>query len=151
MSRRSLPLTVLVFALPIAIVAVPPRHDRGWIDPVTGSMKTESSVLFITTSSDIKQSALERWISAHEGEYKNQWRFLHDTSRSALGTTFACGSTPEIYQLNASIELNEGFVRSATDATIAEFVRVMRGGTPEERKRAVGEACNIALDRISKD
>ena len=56
MSRRSLTLTALVFALPIAIVALPPRHDRGWIDPITGSMKTESSVLFITTSSDRARS-----------------------------------------------------------------------------------------------
>jgi hypothetical protein len=151
MSRRWLTLTVLVFALPIAIVIVPPRHDRAWIDPVTGSMKSESSVLFITISSEIKESALQRWIIAHEGQYKNQWRFLHDTSRSALGTTFACGSTPEIYPLNAGSELNESFVRSATDATIADFVRVMRDGTPEERKRAVGEACNVAPGEGSED
>jgi hypothetical protein len=151
MSRRSLILTGLVFALPIAIIAVPPRHDRGWIDPVTGSMKTESGVLFITISSDVQQSALERWIIAHEGQYKNQWQFLHDTSQSALATTFACGSTPEIYRLNAGDELNEGFVRSATDATIAEFVRVMRDGAPEDHKQAVDAACKIAFDAISKD
>jgi hypothetical protein len=154
MFRRSLIPIAVVIALLASLVVfnVPVQHNRGWIDPVTGSMKTESSLLFVTTSLEIKKSALERWIVVQAGQYVNDWRFLYDISRAVFGnvTAHACGLAPDIYALEAR-DLNDRFVSSATDEMITEFVRVMRNGTDSDRERAVDAACRIALDAMKNE
>ncbi|APW59057.1 hypothetical protein [Paludisphaera borealis] len=132
--------TILAFVLPV-------RSDHDWIDPVSGSMKFRTSLLFIPVKTRIEQSELERWIVAHEGAHVSQWRSLSDVASTISGQVIArgCNLSPAIHQFHVR-DLNTRFVRNATDAEIAEFVRVMRHGTRDEQAQAVDEASKI-LDR----
>lgn len=55
-----------------------------------------------------------------------------------------CGRTPEIYSLHMG-KLDARFVEVAADSEIAEFVRVMRTGTADEKRQAVEAACDKAI------
>jgi hypothetical protein len=144
MSSRWLKILALASGLVLAGI-LPYRSELGWIDPVTGSMKSQTRCFLVPTSTVVRTSALERWIIRHEGTYTSHWRFLHDTSSSVIyGRAHACGLGPEIYPLRAG-GLDDDFVRHASDARIAEFVRIMRAGTPAARERVVESACQEAL------
>jgi hypothetical protein len=144
MSRRWLTILVLVPGLLLA-GTLPYHSELGLIDPVTGSMKYQTQCFLVPVSTVVEQSAVERWIIRHEGGYTNSWRFLHDTSSAIVyGRAYACSLSPDIYLLHAG-KLNDDFVRRASDAEIAEFVRNMRAGTAAERKQAVESARDKVL------
>ena len=150
MPHRRLYLSIIISAVAIALFPLH-RNDLGWIDPVSGSTKHQIKLFGVSVSTVIEQSTLERWIVDHEGRYTNDWRFLHDTSSHLVyGKTYACGMTPEIYSLSKS-ELNDAFVRGSSDKEIAEFVKIMRTGTPSEQKLAVDQACEKALDLLKHE
>jgi hypothetical protein len=117
---------------------------RIWIDPVTGSMKHESSFLIFPNSTEVSRSELERWIIRHEGAYKPRWDHLSTGTRTLFGRSFACSLSPPIFPLQGRV--NAEFVRSSTDREIVEFVRIMRTGTEEEQKQAV----NAAIEKVLK-
>ncbi len=147
MSNRRLTIVVSMAGLATAGVILPYRSDLGWIDPVTGSMKHQTQCFLVPLKAVVEQSALERWIIHHEGGYSNKWQFLHETCSGVIfGRAFACGHAPAIHSLRVG-EWNDEFVRGATDAEIAEFVHIMRAGTPAEREHAVEAACDQAIRR----
>lgn len=139
-------LTLLVLSL-----FLPVRVSRIWIDPVTASLKSQDSFLVIPISTAIETSAIERWIVEHEGSYAPRWNFLSETDRTITGQVFCrgCGKAPENYVLH-TFDLNARFVQAASDAEIAEFVRIMRAGTKSQREGAVDDACNKAVDARSR-
>lgn len=141
--------TLLMLAAALLLGGVVPWQSRlGWIDPVTGSMKARTKFFLIPVSTEVRTSALERWIVRREGRYTNRWKFLHDTSETLIyGRCYACSTAPEIYPLRAG-GLGDDFVRLAPDAEIAEFVRIMREGTSVEKERAVASACDRALGQM---
>jgi hypothetical protein len=123
-----------------------PRHELGWIDPITGSMKSQTQWFGFTTSTLIEQSAVEKWIIHHEGHYTNNWSFLHDTAMTPSGrpTGHSCGRLTEIYFLHAG-SANDHFVLNASDEEIGTFVQVMRTGTSLEKEKAALAAAEKAL------
>lgn len=136
---------VLAFVLPV-------RSERDAIDPVSGSMESRASVMLIPVRTRIEQSELERWIIKNEGAYSPQWRTLSDIAMTISGRVISrgCGLAPAIYTLRAG-DLNTRFARSATDEEIAEFLRTMRNGTPDEQRDAVDEALKIAMPSWEPD
>lgn len=150
MSRRWLTISILVSGFYLAST-LPYRRVVSRIDPVTGSMKYETRRFFVCVSRGTEQSAIERWILRHEGVYSSTWRSLSDTSCFAIdGPCFSCSRAPEIFPLRTG-DLNDDFVRRASDAEIAALVRIMRGGTAAERERAVESACEKALGDPGRD
>jgi hypothetical protein len=138
---------IFLIAVVVCVVLLgtyPVRTHSVWVDPVSGSIKSQSSWLFVPTKTTIEQSELERWIVAHEGFHNSQWHFLNENYRLITGKFAGCGVglTPKIFPFHAG-DFNTHFVRNATDAEIAEFVRVMRHGTPDEQEKAVEEAGKI--------
>jgi hypothetical protein len=110
--------------------------------------QTRRFLVFVSTATE--ESAIERWVVRHEGTYSNTWRPLSDTSYFAIdGPCLSCSMAPEIYPLHTG-GLNDDFVRRASDAEIAEFVRIMRFGAATERERAVESACEKALGGPSR-
>ena len=142
---RSLLLAVAGLGLLFASWMFDARHDRGWIDPVTGSMKRQTT-WFGIGSPIVERSAIEKWIVRRDGHYVNQWKFLHDTSKSLFGIPicFGCGRAPEIYSLSAG-EFNDRFVARATDQEIGDFVAVMETGSSDQKLKAVEAATKKAL------
>ncbi|QEH38870.1 hypothetical protein OJF2_74800 [Aquisphaera giovannonii] len=150
MSRRW--LAALALGMGIALASsVPFRSDLCWGDPVTGSLKLELKRFLVPVSTTVQTSALERWIVRREGGHTNQWQFLSDTSSwwPLPSRGHACGRTPEIYEL-CKPTFNEAFVRCSSDAEIAEFLRVMRQGSAEEKKAAVESACERAFGYLAR-
>src|SRR5438128_297864 len=127
--RRQVLVAVVILVSLLAAFTTP-HHELGWIDPVTGSMKRQTQWFGFSTSTMVDQSAIEKWIIRHEGRYSSHWAFLHDTSMTAWGRSveFACAMAPDIYALHAG-ELNDEFVRGASEPEINEFLQVMRTGS----------------------
>ncbi|APW59056.1 hypothetical protein [Paludisphaera borealis] len=144
MFKRSLMVLIAFVACVVLAMTYPVRSISTWIDPVSGSVKFETSWLFIPTRTRIETSELERWIVAHEGCHNPQWHFLNENYRLISGRFAGCGvgRTPKIFPIHAG-DSNTRFVHVATDAEIVEFVRAMRSGTPDEQERAVDEAGKI--------
>jgi hypothetical protein len=135
-------LVILLFAL-----VATPRHNLGWIHPVTGSMKSQTRWFGLVASTTIDQSAIENWIIRREGKYENSWARLHDPGSAIWGRSFACRRAASIYDLQAG-EFNNAFLRLASESEIAEFVRVMRSGTDAEKRQAVKTACDKTINRF---
>jgi hypothetical protein len=127
--------------------SIPYRSDLVWIDSVTGSVRGQTKYFLVPVSTSSQRSALENWVIAREGHYQNNWQFLSDTSTFLLsGRMHACGYTPEVFEFHAG-EVNDWFVRTAGEEAIAAFVKVMRSGTPDEKKQAVDATCKKLLER----
>ncbi len=146
-TRRILIAILVLIAAMLAAWIVPVRNDRIWIDSVTGSMKQQTCWFFVCQTSEEKPSAIEHWITQHEGTHKADWRFLSRTSKNLFGNVVSrgCALAPEIDPLHQA-DLNTSFVHAATDAEVREFVRTMRTGSPRERTRAVELACRKAVE-----
>jgi hypothetical protein len=140
-------LTCAVFSTMIEV-----QSHAIWIDPVTGSVKIQKDWLGFGWPPVIQVSSIERWVIDHEGVHRPRWKFLTRATFSITGKFLAVGcstSAPEIYRLHDS-DLNSGYVRTASDTEIAEFVRIMRTGTASEQKQAVSVAINKAVEADSK-
>jgi hypothetical protein len=150
-SRRWAWLVVLGVSLLIASLLAAPRVDLGWIDPVTGSLKYQTRWFGVSTSTTVEQSAIEKWIIAHEGQCSNTWTLLFDTSRNVWGGVYSrgCGQAPEIYELQTG-ELNDLFVQTASNDEVSEFLNVMRGGSDDEKRQRVRAAAETAFHRFAK-
>jgi hypothetical protein len=127
--------------------SIPYRSDLVWIDSVTGSGRVQIKYFLVPVSTTTQRSALEHWVIAREGHYQNNWQFLSDTSTFLLsGRSHGCGLSPEIYEFHAG-EVNDWFVRTAGEEATAAFVKVMRSGTPDEKKQAVDAELKKLLER----
>ena len=133
----------------LSAMLIPLHTDRGWVDPVTGSTKAQTSWLGIPQAPVVRPSAIERWIIRHEGSHAEQWQFLHETTQFVMGKSYGCGNTPVIYPLSRS-DVSERFIQGSTDSQIAEFVRIMRTGTVIEKDNAVQAATEVALGQPSR-
>lgn len=148
--RRGLIVLVATLVGVVVVSNFPMREDRIWIDPVSGSMKYQTRWLFFGMAPRVEHSAIERWIVAHEGSYDPGWRSLSVGWRTIFGKIFGrgCSIAPEVYPLHHR-EFNAGFVRVASNAEVAEFVRIMRMGTASEKEQAVASACQKVQDGTS--
>jgi len=139
---------ILVIATVLGLIAlgnVPYQTERLWIDPITGSTKTQTCWLFVCQNPVIKRTALEDWIVAHEGAYQPAWKRLSTLSRNGLGQVCrACSMAPAIHQLCSSGLLAD-YVRDSPDPEIREFVRVMRQAPSPEQERAVEAVCHVTM------
>jgi hypothetical protein len=138
-----------VVILVVGAILIVPSHDLGWIDPITGSLKHQTRWFGIAITTVVEQSAIEKWVIVHEGQYSNTWTFLHDTSRAIWGRSFACGRAPEIYELHAG-ELNNLVVQTSSDHELTEFLQTMRNGSEEEKRKAVRTGADTAIRRFDK-
>jgi len=129
----------------VLALTFPVRYDRMWVDPVSGSLKLQTSSFYFPSPARVQQSELERWIIAHEGFHDSEWQFVNETYRMLSGRRAGCGAgrTPRIFHLYLGDHGLKNFVRNATDEEIAEFVRVMRHGTRIEQEQAVEKAGTI--------
>lgn len=138
----------LVVALAVALIAsvIPARTDRIWIDPVTGSMKTQTCGLFSCSTPKVQPSALEAWIMRNGRRHNPKWHFLSTYCESVFGQPLArgCSLAPEIYPLHAG-NLNTGFIESASDSEIVEFLRIMEEGNHSKKEQAVETACRKVI------
>jgi hypothetical protein len=139
----------LITAVVCLVLALtfPVRSDRFWVDPVSGSTKSQTMLFFVSSPYRVRQSELERWIIAHEGFHDSDWQFVNETHRMISGRWAGCGvgRAPKILSL---LPVDVGLARlvhNATDEEIAEFVRVMKHGTPDEQTQTLEEAGAIII------
>ncbi|HEY5314803.1 MAG TPA: hypothetical protein VIK18_19875 [Pirellulales bacterium] len=143
--RTTILAGVLALGL-LAVVTTSPRHDLGWIDPLTGSLKYQTRWLGFPTTTALEQSAIEKWLVRRDGQYSNRWVCLYDTSKKTWGqpTLFACGRAPEIYDLRAG-SLNDAFAHRASDLQMDAFLHIMQVGSEAEKCTAVQTAIQKAI------
>jgi hypothetical protein len=136
-------LGVAMFVLPFVSV----RQTRSRMDAVTGSMEWQTTwPLGLTAGPKVDVSPVECRRRKMGVQWTPDWRFLHNTHRTILGspTVYECGLAPPIHQLHSVLAQ---FVESSTDDEIRAFVGVMQQGADAEKRAAVETACDKALLR----
>lgn len=144
---HSLLLTGGVLTGVMAAASLRLRGDAIWIDAVTGSAKFQTTWLVISTAPRFEISALGRWVVDHEGGLTPDWCFVTRTHRNVFGEIVGrgCGHCPEISHLRSG-DLDDAYVRAASDRLIGEFVRIMRQGSESERRQAIEAAYSRAIE-----
>jgi hypothetical protein len=92
---------------------------------------------------EVKQTALQNWISKREPQFEPKWLHLSTRSRSVLITTFGCSPAPTVYHLRPILSL---IVERLDERKIAKLVEVLRTGTKEEQR----EFSKVIEDEIFK-
>ena len=110
---------------------------RTTVWPLGGSSPTRFDVSPLETR--LKQAAIP---------WTPDWRFLHDTDRTAFGqaTRYACGSAPPIYRIQSGLG---DFAAASTDDELRAFVRAMETGTEEAQRAAVDAAGEKGLNWLT--
>lgn len=147
--RRFLRPAILVFcalAVSLTLPAVEVGIQRGWVDAVTGSYRSETDWVFGFTSAErVVPSALEARLTQMGVVVPRDWRNVKGTLFNGLGRGIgnSHGSAPAIYPLRIG-DLMKRYVDASTDAEILEFVRIMQTGTEDEQEAAVEAAADKA-------
>jgi hypothetical protein len=140
-------VSVLAF-LVIILPAVTVRQFEKRIDPVTGSMRSNTVWLFgITSGPRVDVSPLEKRLKSSGIAWTPSWQFLHNTHLNVFGnaTLRECGIAPQIHQLRPVLK---EFAAASTDAELREFVRILQSGTESEQKSAVDAAAEKGFQNL---
>ena len=138
--RRILIPLVVAQAGIVVMSSLPVRDDRIWIDPVSGSMKYQTSWLFLGLARRVERSAIERWIVTHEGPYRPGSRSSRIRGRSSAGRS-GLGARP---RRNLSLE-SERIQRELHPGLLRWGGRGVRAGHEDgdrNRERA-GRRCGV--------
>jgi hypothetical protein len=113
------------------------------MDPVTGSLKRQSSFFGVKTDPVVEMSELEIRLLKSDSAFLNQWQFLSETEYNLWGqaTLHSCGQTPEIYPLHNFIA---DYVQLCTDDDLERFVNELRSNDVNRQQIAV----NAAIERV---
>lgn len=136
---------MIAVALLGGYLALPYRTLTVWIDPVTGSIKTQKCQFPFFAQPVVTHSAIESWLVRNEGGYSPSWQCLSETSDTPFGRFRGCSSAPAIYVFHSERK-NILFVQMLSHQEIAGFVRVMRTGS-EPQKRAAVETASARIFR----
>jgi hypothetical protein len=145
MTKRILTFVAVAIGIAWIVINLPLRHDRTWIDPITGSMKYETSVLVFSTTR-VDKSALHLWAEKDTASYKPKWHFLCETTKNVFDQPLAAGASPAptIYELQTG-KWNSEFVRRSSDQELTDFVKAMQHGDEVECKKLVDAAVEKAI------
>ena len=123
---------VLVF---VVAPLIPYMTSQQRMCAITGSSITTRTWFGIFQDHKTNTTSLEVWLRAREPAFERQWVPLSTGTYYLLGG-YGCAyrSKPEIYSLSPYLDY---VVRGHTDDQMAEFVRVLKGGTPDEQRLAV--------------
>lgn len=153
-TKRMIPRKILIILglLAAGFVAffLPVRTDKSLCDPVTGSHKTQTFWFGIGLRPQYSWSGLEDWIAAREGGYESRWRCSYTLDYNLFGILLVRGCSPS--STDARVlgydggEIGRRFVAKSTEAEIAEFIRIMRHGTDDERREAADAALRSSYD-----
>jgi hypothetical protein len=105
-----------------------------WVCPVSGSTKRQVTWFGYFSHDESTTSALEQWHERREPSFEPQWRHTSTTTYYVLGRGYACGETPEIYQLRPILD---GVVGKFSDERIAGLITVLRRGSHDEQRQAI--------------
>jgi len=119
---------------------IPYKKVDNWVCPVSGSTKRQVTWFGYFSHDERTTSALEQWLERSEPSFEPQWRHISTTTYYVLARGYACGETPEVYQLRPILD---GVVAKFSDERIASLVTVLRQGSRDEQRSA--------LQRISDD
>jgi hypothetical protein len=141
MKLRPRKIVVAVVILMGLVALVPAQSRTIWVDPITGSVKTQASGLGIGQTPVIETSSLERWIVEHDGSHLSTWQRVTKATWTIYGqgVDVSCVDRP-MFLLRAG-ESNDQFVRTSTDSQISRFVQVIRTGSKDEKTEAMHAAC----------
>ena len=124
----------VVLLLGIVGPLMPYKKVENWVCPVSGSTKRQSTWFGCFSHDERTTSALEKWLRRGEPSFEPQWWHTSTTTCYVLGTGYACGKTPEVYQLRPILD---GVVSMFSDERIAGLVTVLRQGSRDERRQAI--------------
>ena len=131
----SISITVgVVLLLGIVGPLVPYKKVDVWVCPVSGSTKRQDTWFGYLRHDERTISALEQWLKPREPSFESQWRHISTTTYYLLARGYACGETPEVYQLRPILD---GVVSRFSDERIAGLITVLRQGSRDEQRQAV--------------
>jgi hypothetical protein len=117
---------------------------RGWVDPVTGSTKTQTTSGLFSRRTVLERTALDEWVRRNEGAYSDRWVLLYERRESGGRRSYACSRPPAISERLGDSRSVAAFVAAATGRELGSFVRVMRTGTEAEQAAALSAASDLA-------
>ncbi|MBI1370744.1 MAG: hypothetical protein GC162_19065 [Planctomycetes bacterium] len=132
-----------------ALIFLPLREVQVEIDPVTGSMRRQTTWLgFLSTGPQIEVSPLETRLRESGIAWTPSWRFMYCTTDDVMGRKYACRSAPPIYTLASNRPAMHDFVRNSTDDDLRQFVVTMQSGDRPAQHVAIDAAFQKLLADI---
>ena len=113
---------------------IPYKKVDNWVCPVSGSTKRQITWFGYFSHDERTTSALEQWLERRELSFEPQWQHTSTTTYYVLARGYACGQTPEVYQLRPILD---GVVSKFSDERIAGLVAVLRQGSQDEQRQAI--------------
>lgn len=147
MRRFGIIVAVVVVAA-LLLMPTDVRQDRGWIDSISGSQKSQTVWRFSAASTPVVSESLLASRYQELGlQWTPDWKNVQGTYVDMFGRRIgsAHGCAPEIYVLAVHSDLQQAYLAASSDDDVRQFFRVMSSGTKEEKKAAVEAACNKAL------
>ena len=101
-----------------------PIQTTCWVDPVTGSRKTQTYKLFIfKTENSIYQSDLEKWYLKKYKTYNNTWIIISGKTTFFGMSTISCWDRPAICSLNS--DTMQYYVNTQLDNELDLFINTI--------------------------
>lgn len=136
-------VAIVVFAAPL----VPVKTTTVWCCPVSGSTKRLTRWFGGFPREVRTTSALEVWLKKREPAFEPRFEFVSMKTDQLIGNSHGSAPAPAIYGARPYLEF---VIRWSGDEKIAGLVAVLRNGSNEERRRAVSEIVDEAIDAESK-
>ena len=83
---------------------IPRKEVKNWICPVSGSTRTQITWFGNFRQEERTVTALEKWLSRREANFKPNWQHLSTQTYFLLGRSCGTGGTPEIYPLRPILD-----------------------------------------------
>jgi hypothetical protein len=150
MRRRTVIMLIAIVLGLIALLAapvIPIRYSESWIDPVTGSEKSQTTWVFgLTRGPRYTVSPLETRLRQIGYSYTPAWQFLSRDQVNISSHHIEDGSAPPIYRLEVVLK---PFVEVSTPDELRKFADTMQSGTEQQQKAAVDAAAAKALNAMA--
>lgn len=134
----------------VVLPTSPGRHEMAWMDPVDGAIRRQSTdYLGRSGPMVVTDTPLGRRFRAMGLSWTPDWRLLHDREISVTGRTLsrACGSAPPIYTLAGLPEVQEAYIRHASDDDLRQLLRILSTGDEQQQREAIEAVSEVGLSK----
>jgi hypothetical protein len=132
---------LVLFAVVGPLIAY--KKVDNWVCPISGSTRSQIAWFGHFSLHERNTSALEGWLKHREPSFEPMWQHTSTTTYYVLARGYACGSTPEIYQLRPILD---DVVGKFSDERLAGLTTILRQGSREEQRLEIQRLANEYFD-----
>ena len=131
----------LVLGLLVVGPRIPVREVEGWVCPVSGSRRIQTTWLTFWSREKTETTSLEKWIRKRDASFQPRWQFLFKTTQYLMGTRYACAPAPAVYPIHSF----QGDLSQLDEKNLIRWVEALGRGSDEEKQEAVRQMSEALL------